>query len=193
MIILFLLLFAAEAVMAQSENERKWTIGLFGGLYFMQDEAFQDLYGKSAFFLGAEIPFFLPLKSIKNVEGLLHFRYLNDKGKTSLTEEEIKLQLIWLSFSLRYAMNFNKFRPFLGLGIDYLLYQEKYPETFPVDSMKGSTLGWHILGGSYYSFSSFLSAKIYFKYNLAKATEEGVKVNLGGTEWGIGLLYRFNL
>jgi hypothetical protein len=61
-----------------------------------------------------------------------------------------------------------------------------------VESMNGSTFGFHLQGGSYYHFSSSLSAIIYFKYNMAEALEEEeVKVNLGGTEWGVGLVYYF--
>ena len=188
----FLLFFFTGALMAQTKNEKKWAVGLFSGLYFLQDEIFQEVYGKSTLFLGAEIPFPLS-KLIKNVEGIFQTRYMTDKGKTSFTEEEIKLQLFYLSLSFRYMMNLNKFELFLGPGVDYILYREKYPETFPVDSMNGSVLGFHVLGGSYYSFSSSLAAKIYFKYNIAETTEEDIRVNLGGTEWGVGLIYRFNL
>ena len=184
--------FSAAALLAQPQKEKKWALGLFSGLYFLQDEAFQEVYGQNTFFLGAEIP--LPLsKLIKNLEGMFQFRYMNDRGKTTLTEEETKLQLIYFSLSVRYLMNLNKFKPFLGPGVDYILYQEKYPETFPLDSMNGTTLGFHVLGGSYYSLSSSLSINIYIKYNIAETTEEEIKVNLGGTEWGIGLVYRFNL
>jgi hypothetical protein len=190
-LLFFIPLFLATTVWAQPEKEKKWAIGVLSGLYFMQDEVFQESYGKSALFLGAEIPFRLPLKSFKNLVGVFNFRSMNDKGNTSLTEEEIKLNLIFFSLSLRYVMNFNKFRPFLGPGIDYILYKEKYPETFPVESMNGSTFGFHLQGGSYYHFSSSLSAIIYFKYNMAEALEEEVKVNLGGTEWGVGLVYYF--
>ncbi len=190
--LLFSLFFLAATLLGQPEKEKKWAVGLFSGLYFMQDEAFQEVYGQNTFFLGAEIPFSLS-QLTRNLEGVLHFKYMNDKGKTTLTEEETKLQLIYFSLSVRYMMNLNKFKPFLGPGIDYILYQEKYPETFPVDSMNGSTLGFHILGGCYYSLSSSLSLNVYAKYNIAKTTEEENKVNLGGTEWGFGLIYRFNL
>jgi len=127
LVLFFLLIFFRGALIAQPDMEKKWAIGLLSGLYFMQDEVFQEAYGKSALFLGAEIPFHLFPKSLKNMSGAFNFRYLNDKGKTSLTEEEIKLNLIFFSLSLRYVMNFNKFRPFLGPGIDYILYKEKYP------------------------------------------------------------------
>ena len=81
--------------------------------------------------------------------------------------------------------------PFFGPGIDYILYKEKYPETFPVESMNGSTFGFHVQGGSYFHLSSSLSAILYIKYNIAKAVKEEVKVNLGGTEWALGLVYYF--
>ncbi len=192
LILLFILFFSAATLHAQPEKEKKWAVGLFSGLYFMQDEAFREVYGQNTFFLGAEIPLSLS-KLIKNLEGIFHFRYMNDKGKATLTEEETRLQLIYFSLSVRYMMNLKKFRPFLGPGVDYIHYQEKYPETFPVDSMKGNTLGFHILAGSYYSLGPSLSLNVYVKYNIAETTEEETKVNLGGTEWGIGLIYRFNL
>ena len=191
LVLFFLLIFFRGALIAQPDMEKKWAIGLLSGLYFMQDEVFQEAYGKSALFLGAEIPFHLFPKSLKNMSGAFNFRYLNDKGKTSLTEEEIKLNLIYFSFTLRYTIDSNKFLPFFGLGMDYVLYKENYPETIPVESMSGSTLGFHAQVGSYYRLSSFLSALVYLKYNIAKAVEEDVKVNLGGAEWGMGLIYYF--
>jgi len=190
--IFFLLFFFTGTLLAQAEKEKKWTAGVLSGLFFLQDEIFQEVYGKSTLFLGAEITFPLS-KLIRNMEGVFHFKYVTDKGETSFTKEEIKLQLFNLSLSLRYIMNLNKFKLFLGPGVDYIFYGEKYPETFPRDSMNGSVLGFHILGGSYYSFSSSFAAKIYFKHDIAETTEEGIRVNLGGTEWGIGLIYCFDL
>lgn len=191
LVLLTLFFFSVSILSAQPGEKKKTAVGIMGGFYFMQDEVFQESYGKSALFLGAEIPFSLPLKSFKNLEGTFIFRYLNDKGKTSLTEEEIKLNLVFFSFSLRYVMSINKFMPFFGPGIDYILYKEKYPETFPVESMNGSTFGFHVQGGSYFHLSSSLSAILYFKYNIAKTVKEEVKVNLGGTEWALGLVYYF--
>jgi len=85
------------------------------------------------------------------------------------------------------------FRPFIGPGIDYIVYKETYPEDFPFESLEGSTVGFHIYAGTYYDFTPSLAAKIGLKYNIANTTKNDIEINLGGVEWTVGLVFRFGL
>jgi hypothetical protein len=173
------------------DEERYFTVGLMGGVYFVQDRVFRDLYGEGSPFLGAEVTLRFPIREPHGMDIAAGGRTLRDKGLTSYTEEDISLRLTNLSLSLRYSYDTGRFALFLGPGIEYVMYKETYAETFPIDSVKASQTGIHLTGGGYVHLTSGLSLKGYFKYCRVETDRPGFRVNLGGTEWGAGILYRF--
>jgi opacity protein-like surface antigen len=175
------------------DEERYLTVGLLGGIYFLQDEVFQELYGKSAPFLGGELTMRFPVREPHGVDVSAGGRTLSRKGRTSYTEEALNLRLTNLFLSLRYSYDTGRFAIFAGPGIEYISYKETYAETFPVDSVKGSRTGFHITGGGYLHVTSALSVKAYLKLCRVETESPGFRVNLGGTEWGMGIIYRFYL
>ena len=50
----------------------------------------------------------------------------------------------------------------------------------------------HLLQRSIHQRKS-LSLRGYFKYGMAETDKGGIRINLGGTEWGISLMFRFYL
>lgn len=172
----------------EMEEEKKFSIGVVTGIYFMQDEAFQEIYGKSTFIFGGESSIALPLNFL---DVWIGFKQMQDSGKTTFMEEDISLRMTDISLSLRFLIHLENFTPFLGPGVDYIYYKESYSGDFPLSSISDSDFGFHVQGGSYYHFIDFLSAKLYFKYNIIKTTIQDLRVNLGGTEWGLGLVFRF--
>lgn len=173
------------------DEERYFTVGLLGGIYSLQDQVFQELYGKSAPFFGAEITLRFPIREPHGMDIAAGGRTLTKKGLTSYTEEDLNLRLTDLFLSLCYSYDTGRFALFLGPGIEYVTYKETYAETFPVDSMQGSQTGFHLTGGGYVHLTSALSLKGYFKYCRVETGKPGFRINLGGTEWGVGILYRF--
>lgn len=175
------------------DEEKYFTVGLLGGIYFLQEEVFQELYGKSAPFLGGELTLRLPVREPHGVDIAVGGRTLSRKGRTSYTEEDLSLRLTNLFLSLRYSFDTGRFAVFAGPGIEYISYQETYAETFPVDSVKGGRTGFHIMGGGCLHVTSALSVKAYLKLCRVETESPGFRVNLGGTEWGMGIIYRFYL
>ncbi len=173
------------------DEERYFTVGLLGGLYFLQDQVFQELYGKSAPFIGAEITLRFPIREPHGMDVAAGGRTLTKKGLTSYTEEDLNLRLTDLFLSLRYSYDTGRFALFLGPGVEYVTYKETYAETFPIDSAQGSQTGLNLTGGGYIHLTSGLSLNGYFKYCRVEIDKPGFRVNLGGTEWGLGILYRF--
>lgn len=173
------------------DEERYFTVGLIGGFYFLQDQVFQELYGKSAPFIGAQITLRFPIREPHGMDIAAGGRMLTKKGLTSYTEEALSLRLTDLFLSLRYSYDTGRFALFLGPGIEYVTYKETYAETFPVDSTQGSQTGLHLTGGGYVHLTSSLSLQGYCKYCLVETDRPGFRINLGGTEWGVGILYRF--
>lgn len=175
------------------DEERYLTVGLLGGIYFLQDEVFQELYGKSAPFLGGELTMRFPVREPHGVDFSAGGRTLSRKGRTSYTEEALNLRLTNLFLSLRYSYDTGRFAIFAGPGIEYISYKETYAATFPIESVKGSRTGFHVTGGGYLHLTSALSVKAYLKFCKVETDNPGFRVNLGGTEWGMGIIYRFYL
>lgn len=174
----------------EQQEDKKFTIGIVSGLYLVQDEVFKEVYGSSVMFFGAEYSLALPVESLDVWFG---FNYMRDKGQTTFLEEDLTLNMMHFSLSVRYMFLLNRFSPFLGAGVDYIAYQENYPEEYPFASIDGSTLGFHVQGGSYIRITQALAAKVLLKYNFAKETRDDLEIQLGGLLLGVGLIYRFNL
>jgi len=175
------------------DEERYLTVGLLGGIYFLQDEIFQELYGKSAPFLGGELTMRFPVREPHGVDVSVGGRALSRNGRTSYTEEALNLRLTNLSLSLRYSYDTGRFAVFAGPGIEHISYKETYAATFPIESVNGSRTGFHVTGGGYLHLTSALSVKAYLKFCKVETANPGFRVNLGGTEWGMGIIYRFYL
>lgn len=174
-----------------NSTEKMMAIGFSAGYLTFQDTAFSDAYGEGGVFFKGEYSFYLPFKK-RNFDIWTGFTYFEKPGKTSITEEDLSFKMTNLSLALRYLHTFSKFRPFLGAGIDYVVYKEYLPEDYIIESVGGSELGFHVQGGTYFDPLPYLSLKIHIKYLWCTATENEVDVNLGGVEYGAGLVFRFN-
>lgn len=176
----------------EGPKKKMMTLGFSSGFLTLQDDAFQETYGEGGVFFKGEYSFYLPIK-VESFDIWTGVTFFQKNGETTLTEEELKLRITTFSLALRYLKKLSLFTPFIGVGIDYLVYKETYPEDFIVPSVGGSDLGFHVQAGTYIDALPFLSVKVHIKYNLAETTEDLVTVNLGGVEYGIGLMFRFNL
>jgi len=171
--------------------KKNMTFGITAGYLTLQDEAFAESYGEGGLFFKGEYSVTLPLK-VESLDIWTGFTLFQMAGETSITKEEITLKMTNLSVALRYLRTMKKFTPFIGAGIDYIVFKEILPEDFVVGSVGGSDLGFHIQGGTYYDALPYLSLKVHVKYLWSTADVDGLEVNLGGVEYGGGLVFRFN-
>ena len=83
------------------------------------------------------------------------------------------------------------FTPYLGAGVDIFLYKEESH----ISSISGLTTGFHMEGGVYYRppLFEFIKIRAVLRVSRAVAKENNIKVNLGGLELGLGLLYCFDI
>lgn len=172
--------------------KKMMALGFSLGYLTLQDPAFAETYGEGGIFFKGEYSLYLPLKT-KNVDIWTGFTYFEKTGKTSITQEDLTMKITNLSLALRYLRMFSKFTPFVGAGIDYIVYKEILPEDYIIGSVGGSDLGFHIQGGTYFDVRPNLSLKVHVKYLWSKTDVDGMEVNLGGVEYGAGLVFRFNL
>ena len=184
---------------SQATGTSNMGVGAYAGMYFMQDEVFQEAYGKMGLGFGGQYFFQLPLKAPSMVDFWLGFFTMSKTGAMTFTEEEIKFSLTQTSVAVRYNYKTNKFTLFVGPGIDYIIYKETLPEDFENNETNGSILGFHVQAGAMMDLLDSLAVNVFAKYNIAKSTEtiinteEEYTVNLGGIQWGIGIIYRFNI
>ncbi len=173
-------------------SNQKLGISINSGLYFPHDADFQDLYGSNMFSLGGGLSLLYPLSPKEDLGIALDFNYMAAKGSTSYTDEEIKFSMMPLSLTVFYSPHFGKFSPFAGIGGDYFNYKEEYPESFAITETTGSLLGYNLLMGTHLQIIKSMAIKIYFKLHMAKKTENEIKTNLSGNEYGISLIYFFS-
>jgi hypothetical protein len=176
----------------QLASNQKLGISINSSLYFPHDADFQDVYRSNMFSLGGGLSFLYPLSHKEDLGIALDFIYMAAKGSTSYTDEEIKFSMMPLSLTVFYSRHFGKFSPFAGIGGDYYNYKEKYPDTFAITETTGSLLGYNLLLGTHLQIIKSIAVKVYCKLHMAKKTENDIKTNLSGNEYGIGLIYFFN-
>ena len=174
-----------------TDMRKNMMLGFSAGYLTLQDEAFAETYGDGGFFFKGEYSVTLPVK-VESFDIWTGFTFFKMAGKTSITQEDITLKITNLSVALRYLRTLRKFAPFIGAGIDYIVFKEILPEDFMMGSVGGSDLGFHVQGGTYYHALPYLSLKVHVKYLWSKADVDGLEVNLGGVEYGGGLVFRFN-
>lgn len=184
---------AEEGIYGEGPTGKKTMVfGFSTGYRAFQDEVFKETYGEGGVFFQGEYSFYLPV-NLEHLDIWTGFSSFKKTGATSVTQEDLELKITDLALALRYLRTYSKFTPFVGAGIDYVVYKEILPEDFAVESVGGSTLGFHIQGGTYYNLLPNLSLKAHIKYLLAKTTENEVEVNLGGIQYGVGLVFRFDI
>lgn len=175
----------------EQEEEMTFSIGLNSGFCFMHASRFQDIYGNSSPFTGVETVFKFPLRKKEYIGVSLSFKFISDKGLSSY--EKSKLEITPVTFSALYSRQYGLFYPYIGVGADYLNYSENSPETFDKPIYSSKTWGLHFEAGTYIYLTSFLSFKLFAKYQSARLKENGTDINLGGNVYGFGLAYHFNL
>jgi outer membrane protein W len=182
-----------KKVMAPAMDEgKKMALGLSIGYMALQDDAFQDVYGEGGLYFRGEYSFLLPI-DIESFDVWTGVSLFRKDGKSTVTEEELTLKMTTFSLAVRYLKNMSRFTPFVGVGLDYIVYKETFPEDFIIESVGGSTMGFHGQVGTYIDVIPRLAFKVHIKYSIAKTTENEIEVNLGGIEYGASVVYRFNL
>ncbi len=181
-----------ERIRILPDEERYFSIGLQGGAFFAQDVDLQEIYGKSLPFLGAELTMRLPISEPHGLDLAVGGRQLKAEREDDLHAGGDQPPPDQPVLAIRYSYDSGSFAVVIGPGMDYIKYEETYAETFPVPSVSGNTVGFNIGATVYLHLTGSLSIKGYGKYCGASTENPGYRVNLGGAEWGGGVLYRFH-
>jgi hypothetical protein len=119
---------------------------------------------------------FGPAAGIKN---------FSKKGTSTVTQEEARLTLLSLFLGVEYTVDLKPFYPGIEMGVDHCFYRERSP----LMNTRGSTTGYHVQGQLMLQIpgSTFLKLKLFIRHSKLP-TKEITKVNLGGLEYGAGIL-----
>lgn len=165
-------------------------IGLSSGISHIQDDVFQELYGRSIIFFRGEYAVLLPVP-VRYLDLWMGISYGEKSGLSSYLQDSIKFRMWNFSYALRFLKPVSILTPYFGPGLDLVIYREYYPEEFLIPSTSGRDIGFHLQGGTYLRVLPSLSAHLRVKYNFLKTTSNAFEVDLGGLELGAGLIFHF--
>jgi hypothetical protein len=168
------------------------TAGFTIGTYRSPDDRFKEVYGTQT-----DVQFGINLSRtllyLKGFQFDLSFeaRLFSKTGKSTLSGDEATFRMIPLTLGGRLLYQTKYVIPFLGGGMDWFNYKEESI----LASTSGSASGYHIQGGVFIVIPNldFLRVKLYYKFTKVTATENEIDVQLGGPEYGIGLIFGFNV
>lgn len=185
----------AQRVREETRSGREikdMSIGFGVGKYFYQGEEMQDIYGKDTLSYRGEIALRLPF-DFDSIDLWASVATFSDTGVTTLYNEDLSFRMTTFSLAVRFLKRFGRFVPFLGAGVDYASYKETLPENFIVSGVGGNKIGYHGQLGCYIHIMDGFSTKIFMKYNQMETIENELTVNLGGIEYGVSLVWHFDL
>jgi hypothetical protein len=188
---LFLAIFFVSAVIASAFSDsadrtiRQGSLELIFGSYNMNEPRFDAVYPSGGILAGMALSSALT----SNFNFYLEMKYYTRTGALTFSKEKTSFYLVPIDLGVRYIFPLGVFNPFIGAGPDFYFYYEDNP----IGTVLNYAPGFHFMGGNYFRFSKSvpLMLSIRLKYTWAKAEENGIKLQLGGLEYGAGLAFVF--
>jgi hypothetical protein len=168
-------------------------IGAQIGSYQVPSDRFSEIYGKDAiqtFGLSLSRALLQYGGLSLDVEGSI--RFYSKTGASTLSQEAATFKMTPISLALRLNYFWKYFQVFVGYGLDWY----SYTETSAIADTTGNANGHHFTAGLYLIppvLDGMLRLKAYYKFTKVTATSNGISVDLGGNEYGVGLSLGFNL
>ena len=157
-------------------------IEIKGGYFYPSEKAFKDIYG-GGFSIGGEIS----VGILKNLSIWVGGNYFTKKGKLTFTQEDTEIKLTPIGGGLKYEFPTGKFAPYLGLGVNYYLYEESNP----LGDVNKNEVGYIGKAGTYIYLTSHFIIDLFLNYSYCDIQPADFKINIGGLEAGIGGGYEF--
>jgi opacity protein-like surface antigen len=177
-IIISMIAFLSSNVFSQ-DDIKPFSIGIEGGYFAPKDANLKDLYGSGSFIFGGSISYIIA----QNWELISDVNFYSDKGKTTLTEEDIELSLNHLRFGGYYHFNPDGLDPIVGLGLDVCWISELNP----INDFNDTSIGWFAGVGVETIFISNIKAALNVTYTDAKSEGDLGEISLGGFHFTFGL------
>jgi hypothetical protein len=176
-----------EIILKKTKNT---LIEIFASVYTIQDDRFKKIYEGQGYTYGFGLSRKIHDLNQHNFFLSLNLRFYSKKGKSTYSDDDTKLIITPVSLGGTYMFVTKRIIPFAEIGADYYSYKEESI----LHSTSGTAWGFHLEGGILIPFIVLKSikAKLFFRYSQANTTENNLAVNLGGIEYGVGIIYEFN-
>jgi hypothetical protein len=192
-VLALIVLVSGAAALGQDAPSRPPTtfIGFTLGSYQVSDPVFEEVYGGAARIFGFTASQRIFGVANFDLSAVLDVRRLSKAGFSTLSQTETLFKLAPWSLGIEASLSRGIVFLWFGSGLDLV----SYDETSDLQTISGSTLGFHVAGGiGLQPVRSFpLRLKLRLGWTKAKTMENEIPVELGGAEFGAGLIFGFRL
>ncbi|MCX6561127.1 MAG: hypothetical protein NTZ26_11530 [Candidatus Aminicenantes bacterium] len=179
---------AAQDELRPAAAPNAW-LGILGGRFAPSDSVFKEVYGTEGLALGLSAGRMLYRSEGFSLAVDLDVRRFAKPGGSTISGTASRLTLIPIAAGLEAAVRRGTVGLWLGGGADWIFYSEDSEWILS----RGSAFGFHVAGGLFLEPASGPILKAYIRWSKASKAMEGFTVDLGGTEIGAALLFRFDL
>ena len=186
---------SAQAAEEEQPTQPRFKIGFYWEGFQINDKNLTKFYGQ---FQKNPLGFEASAHTLYNIDVWASYRTFGLETKTTFDGHDVKFRLKAASLGVIYRpTTFGLFEPFIGAGLEFYSYSETIGAESDIPGTSGNVVGFHIQIGTYVDITDFLAGKVFVRLNGAKKTladplpDDGTKLDLGGKEFGLGLLFRF--
>ena len=188
-------LLAAVPAMLAGQDQPRFRVGVYFEGSMLNDKNLKDFFGHSQ----RNLPGFeASVHTLYNIDVGTSYRVYRDKTETTFFGNVDKLKINQASLGIIYRpLVWKVLEPFVGAGLEFYSYSEKVEGDSDIPDTSGNAMGFHIQAGTYVNIYKFLAGKVFFRLNGVKKTldvplpDGSDKLDLGGKEFGVGLVFKF--
>jgi len=180
---------------AEKPSQPRFRIGVYFEGWQINDENLIDFFHHSQY---NRWGFEASVHTLYNIDVWATYRTYSDETETTYYGNTDKFQVNATSIGLIYRpLIWKMLEPFVGAGAEIYSYSETVEGETDLPDTSGNAAGFHFQVGTYVNITKFLAGKLFFRLNsvnetLADALPDGTtKLDLGGKEFGVGLVARF--
>lgn len=166
-------------------------IGPVLGKFLPSDAVFKQIYGNGGSILGLQAGWHFFRTGVFSLALCLDIRDFSQEGASTISGTASTITLKPLSFGIEAHLQ----RGVVGLWLGGGVVSVSYAETSALQDTTDSTTGFHIDGGMILQIPSFplTALKLYARWSKAVVTLADFEADVGGTEYGVSLLFRFKI
>ncbi len=180
---------------AEKPSQARFRLGAYFEGWTLNDKNLTSFFGHSQRNLGG---FEASVHTVFNIDVWISHRKYSDETKTPVYGNTDKFEMTGTSIGLIYRpLVWKIIEPFIGAGAEFYSYSETIQGQTQLRPTTGNAGGVHVQAGVYVNVTKFLSGKLFVRLNrvkeaLEQALPEGpTELDLGGKEFGLGLIFRF--
>ncbi|MCK4764492.1 MAG: efflux RND transporter periplasmic adaptor subunit [Candidatus Aminicenantes bacterium] len=168
-----------------TEVQNHITLGVGGGIFYVNQTAWSDVYPKATVMFGGKIGY----QFMQKFEVFAEINSLKVTGELQPTLDEVTAKTTPFYFGARYFFKTGKIQPYAGLSTVMLSYKE----TTELGEFSDSAFGLSLQVGTYFNFTPNLSLDLVLKYDSLKLKNEdyNAEVNMSGARLMLFFTYKF--